>query len=96
MSRSFTAPKVLLRWQDISVGCWDCKDFNSKIDDALDNDLEEMELDSSGEESGVNSSSEDDDNDPPNQVQVNQDLIGKDGIIWQALATSYAQRGSLQ
>ena len=64
-------------------------------DDALDNDLEEMELDSRREESGVNSSSEDNDNDPPNQMQINQYLIGKDGIIWQALARSYAQRGRL-
>ena len=29
-------------------------------------------------------------------MQVNQDLIGKDGTIWQALATSHVQRGRLQ
>ena len=77
MLRSFTAPQVLLRLQDISVGCSHGENSNGELDDALDNDIEEVELDSSGEESGVNSSSKDDDNNPPNQVQVNQDLIGK-------------------
>ena len=95
MSKSFTAPQILLRLQDISVDCSDGEDSNSELNDALNNDLEEVELDSSGEESDV-SSSEDDDNDPPNQVQVNQDLIGKDGTVWQALATSHVQRGRLQ
>ena len=55
-----------------------------------------MEFDLSGEESGVNNSSEDDDNDPPNQLQVNQHLIGKDRTVWQDLATSHIQRGRLQ
>ena len=73
----------MLRLQDISVDCSDGEDSNSELNDALNNDLEEVELDSNGEESGV-SSSEDDDNDPPNQVQVNQDFIGKDGTVWQA------------
>ena len=95
MSGSFTAPQVLLRLQDISVDCSDVEDSNSELNGALNNDLEEVELDSSGEESGV-SSCEDDENDPPNQVQVNQDLIGKDGTVWQALATSHLQGGRLQ
>ena len=84
----------MLRLQDISVDCSDGEDSTSKLNDALNNDLE-VELDSSGEESGV-SSSEDDDNDPPNRVQVNQDFIGKDGTVWQALATSHVQRRRLQ
>ena len=96
MSRSFIAPQVLLRLQDISVDCLNREDCNSELDDALDNDLEEVELDLSGEESGVNSSSEDDDNDPPNQGQVNQVLIEKDGTVLQALATSHLQRERLQ
>ena len=82
MSRSFIASQVLLRLQDISVDCLNCEDCNSELDDALDNDLEEVELDFSGEESGVNSSSEDDDNDPPNQGQVNQVLIEKDETVF--------------
>ena len=31
-----------------------------------------------------------------NPVQVNQDLIGKNGTAWQALASSHVQRGRLQ
>ena len=46
-----------------------------------------MEPDSNVEELGVNSSSKDDNNDRSNQVQVNQDFFGKDGTVWQALAT---------
>ena len=76
MSKSFTALQVLLRLQDISVDCSDGEDSNSKLDDALNNDLEEVELDSSGEESDV-SSSEDDDNDPPNHVKVKSGLDRK-------------------
>ena len=56
----------------------------------------QAELDSRGEESDVDSPSEDDDSDLQNQVQVNQDLIGKDGTAWQALAISHVQRGRLQ
>ena len=41
-SRSFTASPALLQLQDISADCWDSKDSNSEIDDALDNDLEEV------------------------------------------------------
>ena len=92
--RSFTAPQILLRLQDISVDCSDGEDSNSELNHALNNNLE-VELDSSGEESGV-SSSEDDDNNPPNQVQVNQDLIGKDRTVRQALATSHVEHGHLQ
>ena len=44
MSRSFTAAKVLLRQQEISVDCSDNEDFNRELDDALKNDLEEVEL----------------------------------------------------
>ena len=55
-----------------------------------------MKLDLSGEESGVNIANEDNDNNPPNQVQPNQDLTGKDGTVWQALATPHVQRGRLQ
>ena len=56
----------------------------------------QAELDSSGEKSDVDSPSEDNDSDLQNQVQVNQDLIGKDGTAWQALAISHVQRGCLQ
>ena len=45
---------------------------------ALTNDAQ-AELDSSGEKSDVDSPSKDDDSDLQNQVQVNQNLIGKDG-----------------
>ena len=40
--RSFTAPQALLQLQDISADCFDGKNSNSEIDDALDNDLEEV------------------------------------------------------
>ena len=55
-----------------------------------------MEVDSSEKESCVNSFSEDDDNDSPNQVRVNQDLIEKDGTVCQVLTTSNVQRERLQ
>ena len=41
-SRSFTAPQALLQLQDILADCSDGKNSNSEIDDALDNDLEEV------------------------------------------------------
>ena len=41
-SGSFTAPQTLLQLQDISADCSDGNDTNSEIDDALDNDLEEV------------------------------------------------------
>ena len=47
-----------------------------------------------GEDS--DSSSEDDDGDIQNPVQVNQNLIGKDGTAWQAFAGAHVQRGRLQ
>ena len=72
------------------------KNSNSEIDDAVDNDLEEVSFDSSGEESDANSASEHYKNDPQNQVKVNQDLIVKDENVWQALATPHAQPGRLQ
>ena len=41
-SSSFTAPKTLLQLQDISADSFDGKNSNSEIDDALDNNLEEV------------------------------------------------------
>ena len=85
-SRSLTAPQALLQLQDISEDCSDGKDFNIEVDNALDNNLEEKELVSSGEESDVNSASNDNDNDLQNQLQV-LDLIIKNEIVWLVLAT---------
>ena len=85
----------MLRLQDISSDCSDGEYFDSELDDALIND-EQAELDLDGEKSDVDSPSEDDDSDLQNQVKVNQDLIGKDGTAWQALAISHVQRGRLQ
>ena len=45
MSRGFPALQVLLRLQDISVDCLDGEGSNSELDDALDINLEEVELD---------------------------------------------------
>ena len=95
MLRRITAKQALLRLQNISADCSDREYSDSELDDALTNDTP-MELDSSGEESDVASPSGDDDSDLQNQVQVNQDLIGKDGTAWQALAISYVQQGRLQ
>ena len=55
-----------------------------------------MQLDSSREESDVNSASEHNKNDPQNQVKVNQDLIVEDKRVLQALATPHVQLGRLQ
>ena len=41
-SRSFTTLQALLQLQNILADCSDGKDSNSEIDDALDNDLEEV------------------------------------------------------
>ena len=41
-SRSFTAPQALLQFKDISADCSDGKNSNREIDDALENDLEEV------------------------------------------------------
>ena len=90
MLRRVTAQQALLRLQNISVDCSDGEYSDSELDDALTNDAQ-AELDSSGEESDVDSPSEDNDSDLQNQVQVNQDLIGKDGTAWQALAISHVQ-----
>ena len=71
----------------------DCSDgeySDSELDDALTKDAQ-AQLDLSGEKSYVDSPSEDDDSDLQNQVQVNQDLIRKDGTAWQALAISHMQ-----
>ena len=95
MLRRVTTQQALLRSQDISADCSDGEYSDSELGDALRNDAQ-AELDSSGEKSDVDSPSEDDDSDLQNQVQVNQDLIGKDGTAWQALAISHVQRGRLQ
>ena len=95
MSRSSTALQVLLWFQDISIDYSNGENSNSNLVDALDKELEKMELGTTGKESGINSSSEDNDNHPPNQVQVNEDLIGKDRTLWHALVTSHVQPGRL-
>ena len=87
MLRPVIAQQALLQLQEISV---DCLDGEFHENDA------QAELDSRGKESNVNSPSEDNDSDLQNQVQVNQDLIGKDGTPWQALVISHVQRGRLQ
>ena len=80
----------MLRLQDISADCSDGKYSDSELNDALTNDAQ-AELDLSGKESDVDIPKEDDDSDLQNQVQVNQDLIGKDGTAWQALVISHVQ-----
>ena len=95
MLRPVTAQQALLQLQDISTDCSDGEYLDRKLGDALINDAQ-AELDSNGEESDVDSPSEDHDSDLWNQVQVNQDLIGKDGTAWQALAISHVQGGRLQ
>ena len=95
MLRRFTAQQALLRLQDISADCSDGEYSDRELDDALTNDAQ-PELDSSGEESDVDNPTEDDDSDFQNQAQVNQDLIGKDGTAWQALAIFQVQRGHFQ
>ena len=70
VSRSFTALQALLRPQVISADCSDVEDSNNEIYGALSNDLDEVELNLCRKELGVNSSSEDDDSNSPNQVQV--------------------------
>ena len=95
MLRRVTTQQALLRLHDISADCSDAEYSDSELDDALTNDAQ-VELDSSGEESNVDSPSEDDNSDSQNQVQVNQDLIEKDGTAWQTLTISHVQRGRLQ
>lgn len=97
MPRRVTAQQALLRLQDISADCSDDEYSDSELYSPFIYDVEEEEeLDSSEEESDVDSSGEDDDSDSQNPMQVNQDLIGKDGTLWQALAISHVQRGRLQ
>ena len=60
MLRPITAQQALLQLQDISADC-------SELDDTLTND-EELELDSSEEDSYVDNASEDDDCDSQNQA----------------------------
>ena len=83
MLKRITAQQALLRLQDISADRSDGKYCNSELDDSLTNDAQ-AELNSNGDESDVDSPSEDDDSDLQNQVQVNQDLIRKDGTAGQA------------
>ena len=91
MLRRVTMQQALLQLQNISEDCSDGEYSDSKLDDALTNDAQ-AELDSHGEESDVDSPSKDDDSDLQNQVQVNQDLIRKDGTAWQPLAISQVRR----
>ena len=81
--------------QDISADCSDGEYSKSELDNALTNNAQ-AKLNSRGEESDFDRPSEDDDSDLQNQVQVNQDLIGKDGTAWQALVIPLVQRGRLQ
>ena len=71
------AQHALLRLQGISTDCSDGEDSDSNGKDALASN-KEVEPDSTGEESCVDSAYED--NDSQNQVQVNPDLIEKDGL----------------
>ena len=95
MLTRLTAQQALLQLQDISADCSDGEYSDSELDDALKTDAQ-AELDSSGEESDIDSSSKDDDSYLQNQVQVNQDFYRKDGIAWQAFAISHVQRERLQ
>ena len=60
MLKRVIAQQALLRLQDISADCSDGEYSDSELDDALTNDAQ-AELDSNGEESDVDSPSEDDD-----------------------------------
>ena len=80
--------KACCDYKNISADCSNGEYFDCELDDALTND-EQAELDLSGEKLDVDSPSEDEDSDLQNQVQVNQDLIGKDGTAWQ---TSHVMR----
>ena len=95
MLRRVTAQQALLRLQDISADCSDGKYSDSELDDSLTNDAQ-AELDSNGKEWNFDSPNEDDNSNSQNQVQVNQDLMEKDGTAWQTLAISHVQRGRLQ
>ena len=66
----------------------DGENSNSKHDGVLINNVD---FDSSEEESDSNGFSEDDGGDLQNPVQVNQDLIEKDQTACEALATSHMQ-----
>ena len=86
------AQDAFLRLQDISADSSDGEYSDTEHDDELINDVK---IDfSDGEDS--DSSNKDDDGDLQNPVQVNHDLIGKDGTAWQALGGSHVQRGRLQ
>ena len=83
----------MLQVQDISEDCLDGEYSDSELDGALTNDAQ-AEFDSTGKKSDVDSPGEDDDNDLQNQVQVNQDLIGKDETAWQALLFPMCNEGA--
>ena len=83
MQRRVTAQDALLRLQDVLADSSDGEYSDSEHNDELTNDVE---IDFSDREDS-NSSSENDDDDLQNPVQVNQDLIGKDGTAWQALVS---------
>ena len=90
-----TAQEALLPLQEISTNCSNGEYFDSELDDALKM-MHKRSLIQVEKNQDVDSPSEDDDSDLQNQVQVNQDLIKKDGTAWQALAVSLVQRGRLQ
>ena len=92
MQRRVTAQHALSRLQDISADSLDGKYSDCEHDGKLINNVG---IDfSEGEDS--DSSSEDDDGDLRNPVQINQDWIGKDGTVWQAFAGYHVQRVRLQ
>ena len=90
MLRRVVAQQALLQLQGISADCSNGEYSDSELDDVLTNDAQ-AEFHSSGEKPDVDSPSEDNDSNSQNQVQVNQDLIGKDGTAWQALGISRVQ-----
>ena len=83
----------MLQLQDISADCSDGEYSNGELDGALTIDAQ-AELDSSGKKSDVDSPSEDDDSNLQNQVQVNPDLIGKDGTAGQTLLFPMCNEGA--
>ena len=84
----------MLRLQDILADCSDGEYSDSELDDALTNDAQ-AELDSRGEDQTSIVLTNDDSN-LQNQMQVNQDLIKKEGTAWQTLAILHVQQGRLQ
>ena len=83
-----------MRLQDISADCSDGEYSDSELDDVLTNNAQ-AELNSRVEDQTSIVLTNDDSN-LQNQVQVNQDLIKKDGTAWKTLAIFHVQRGRLQ